>query len=84
VLSQLDQQKLAILEKQTFTDALRKWWNNVRHPDALTMVASECLTLPSPGRAVALRKQGSTESIPTGQSASAAFGVLIFLSQVYG
>jgi hypothetical protein len=80
VLSLLDQQKLARLDKQTFADALRKWWNSVPHPDALATVASEYLSAPSPGRAVALDKQSSTEPIPTGQGASAAFGMLIYLS----
>ncbi|RII17517.1 hypothetical protein CUC08_Gglean002357 [Alternaria sp. MG1] len=77
VLSLLDQQKLARLDKQTFAYALREWWNTVPHPGALTTVASEYLTAPSPRRAVSLGKQSSTEPVPNGQGASAAFGMLI-------
>ncbi|KAJ6208635.1 hypothetical protein PSV09DRAFT_1187338 [Bipolaris maydis] len=75
VLSLKPRAELAKIQQRPFLDALKKWWEQVSHPHALKMVASDCFQLPYTERAVDL---GVTPSTSIVQSAAAAFEVAIW------
>lgn len=79
VLSTLDRQKLAILDKRTFVVALGDWWRAVPHPEALAIVASKCFAEHGLNRAIPSARQSLANTSSTEQDPAAAFGIFSVL-----
>jgi len=75
VVSLQDAHKMAILEVQTFVQALQEWWDTVSHPQQLTTVAKQCFAIHV--RDVAIPPAPGVNS--TRQDALSVFGMMVFL-----